>query len=103
MDGQGKIVDGELKSRAGFVEPPGDCKVVLYASDLMSRSFMTEMLITIFLKSEAEAIAILEEAEVYNEVEVAKYTYDIAYTSVNLVLSKAKSRGLHINMGVESL
>lgn len=103
MDGQGKIVDGEFKSRSSFVEPPEDCKVVLYASDLMSRPFMNEMLVTIFLKSEFEAKDILDAAEIYDAVEVARYTYDIAHTSVNLVISKAKSHGLHINIGVESL
>jgi ATP-dependent Clp protease adaptor protein ClpS len=92
--------DSSVKNKTDLKEPPM-YKVLLINDDYTTMDFVVEILITIFHKSELEAIKIMLNVH-HNGVGVCGiYSFEIAETKVNIVHKEAIKKKFPLKCSIE--
>ncbi len=82
---------------------PPQCRVVLFNDDFTTKEFVVELLMTVFHKSNQEAVTIMESVHQNGTGVAGVYTYDIAVTRANIAVAKARKRGFPLKVEVEKV
>ena len=82
------------------IQPPDDYKVLLINDDYTTKEFVVEVLETIFHKSSAEAISIMEMVHKTGMGTAGIYPYDIAVTRSNMTMNLARKEGFPLQCTV---
>lgn len=72
---------------------PHHYAVVMYNDDFTPMDFVVEILMTVFQKSETEAVALMLTVHKGGQAVVGTYTYDIAASKRNRALQMAREAG----------
>ena len=83
-----------------FAVPP-DCSVRFYNDDYTTKDFVVDVLMSIFHKSESDAVALMETVHKTGSAVVGVYTYDIAETRTELTKEEARRAGFPLRVEVE--
>ena len=90
----------EFESDFGFVaegdedlELPPRYRVVLLNDDFTTKEFVVEILVSVFRKQEAEAVAIMESVHRSGRGGAGVYSQDIAETRAQMAMGRARERG----------
>ena len=75
------------------IQEPKRYKVIFFNDDFTTKEFVVEVLMSIFHKSEAEAVDLMELVHTAGKAVVGVYTYDIALTRVEMTISLARKNG----------
>lgn len=83
-------------------EPPL-YKVIFFNDDVTTMDFVVNVLVRIFHKSQGEAEALMLRVHEKGQAVVGLYSYDIAYTRVELVREESGKHGfpLHVELKKE--
>jgi len=84
-----------------FQVPP-DCAVRFYNDDYTTKDFVVDVLVSIFHKSESEAVALMETVHKTGSAVVGVYTYDIASTRTEMTKEEARKAGFPLRVEVEN-
>lgn len=86
--------DTALREREIYkLKEPHHYAVVMYNDDFTPMDFVVEILMTVFRKSQEEAVELMMTVHKGGEAVVGKYTYDIAASKRNKALTMAKTAG----------
>ena len=88
----------DVTEEISFDIPP-ECSVI-FNDDFTTKEFVVEVLISIFHKSEAEAVDLMELVHTAGKAVVGVYTYDIAVTRANMTTVRAKKNGFPLRVEV---
>lgn len=80
---------------------PPDCRVRFYNDDYTTKDFVVDILISVFHKSEEDAIALMETVHHSGSAVVGVYTYDIAVTRSEMAMKAARKEGFPLRITVE--
>ena len=83
------------------VEEPKQCKVVLLNDDYSTMEFVVEILITIFHKTNDEAMQIMLNIHNAGRGICGEYPHEIAHTKVAQVTKEAREKGFPLKAIVE--
>ena len=75
------------------VEPPSEYKVILMNDDYTTKEFVVHVLETVFHKSSAEAVVIMEMVHKAGMGTAGIYPYDIAITRAKMTMNLARKEG----------
>lgn len=100
-DFQKQAVSSDVFSEEQSFELPPECKVIFFNDNYTTMDFVTEVLVSIFNKSHAEAEALMLAVHNNGSAVVGTYTYDIAVSRTNLTKSIAKKNGFPLRVEVE--
>ena len=75
------------------IKAPEDYKVILINDDYTTKEFVVDVLETVFHKSSAEAVSIMEMVHKTGMGTAGIYPYDIAVTRANMAISMARKEG----------
>lgn len=81
-------------------EIPPECGVIFYNDDYTKKDFVVGLLESVFAKSNAEAVFLMEKIHSEGSAVVGVYTYDIAVTRAGLATAQAKSAGFPLRIEV---
>lgn len=83
-----------LKEREIYkLKEPHHYAIVMYNDDFTPMDFVVEILMTVFLKSQEEAVGLMMSVHKGGEAVIGRYTYDIAASKRNKALSMARTAG----------
>ena len=71
---------------------PGKYKVVMYNDDFTPMDFVVDILMSVFHKTEQDAMVIMLAIHRGTKEVVGEYPYDIARTKVNICTRKAREK-----------
>jgi ATP-dependent Clp protease adaptor protein ClpS len=91
-DFQKQAISSDVFSEEQSFELPPECKVIFFNDNYTTMDFVTEVLVSIFNKSHAEAEALMLAVHNNGSAVVGTYTYDIAVSRTNLTKSIAKKK-----------
>lgn len=80
---------------------PDQYMVIMHNDDFTTMDFVVKVLKTVFRKSEADAETLMMTVHKSGSAVVGIYTYDIAYTKVNIATAMARQEGFPFKMTVE--
>ena len=101
FDSSGDVVTETRDKKKQKTKPPRMYRVIFHNDDFTTREFVVEVLKTVFLKSDSEAVAIMLKVH-HNGVGVAGvYTKDIAETKSLLVEHLARQNGFPLRLSIE--
>ena len=89
----------DVTEEISFDIPP-ECSVIFFNDDFTTKEFVVEVLMSIFHKSEAEAVGLMELVHTAGKAVVGVYTYDIAVTRANMTTVRAKKNGFPLTVEV---
>lgn len=84
------------------VRPPKQYKVLLHNDDYSTMDFVVEVLMRIFKKNKNEAVAIMLAVHTHQVGVCGIYTYEIAETKVEQVLSMARKKSFPLRCTMEA-
>ena len=80
---------------------PGKFKVVMYNDDFTPMDFVVEILMSVFHKTQQDAMVIMLAIHKGTKEIVGEYPYDIAKTKVNICMKRAREQGYPFLVKVE--
>lgn len=83
------------------LKEPGKYKVVMYNDDFTPMEFVVDILISVFHKSEVEAMQIMMAIHKGTKEIVGEYAYDIARTKAETCVRRAREEGYPFLVKVE--
>lgn len=89
-----------IADKASFDVPP-DCKVCFFNDDYTTKDFVVEVLVSVFHKSEKDAVALMETVHHSGSAVIGVYTYDIAVTCAEIATKWARQEGFPLRITVE--
>lgn len=84
-----------------IVQPPRNYKVILLNDDYTTMDFVVHVLMTIFQKDEAEAVALMEEVHRNGKGIAGIYSYDIAASKAQKTIKLARMNEFPLNCRLE--
>lgn len=87
------------KERIGLREPRR-FKVIIHNDDFTTMDFVVNVLTTVFLKSSAEAEALMLQVHKEQSAVVGIYSYDMAYSKVFKATRMAREAGFPLRLTV---
>ena len=88
------------RARVGL-KPPKKYTVFLHNDDFTTQEFVVELLITVFHKSEEEAMTLMLTVHHSDKAAVGTYSYDIAATRVATATRMAREEGFPLRVTME--
>ena len=88
------------RQRTGLKEPRR-YKVTIYNDDFTTMEFVVTILVQVFLKSEAEAEALMLTVHHSDKAVVGIYSYDVAVSKARKATSMAREAGFPLRLTVE--
>ena len=88
------------RQRTGLKEPRR-YKVTIYNDDFTTMEFVVTILVQVFLKSEAEAEALMLKVHHSDKAVVGIYSYDVAVSKARKAASVAREGGFPLRLTVE--
>ncbi len=85
------------------LQEPRQFKVLLHNDDYTTMDFVVEVLMSIFAKSEAEALAIMLNVHEKGTGVCGIYTAEVAETKVHLVHQKARKKSFPLRCSMEEV
>ena len=96
----GTVVEPRVKEKRQLKKPPR-YRVLLHNDDYTTREFVVDVLRSVFLRSEPDAVRIMLHVH-QNGVGVAGvYTYEVAETKVRTVEALARQREFPLMLSIE--
>ncbi len=83
------------------IREPRRYKVIIYNDDFTTMEFVVKILRQVFLKSEAEAEALMLQVHHSDKAVVGIYTYDIAVSKARKATTMAREQGYPLRLTVE--
>lgn len=83
------------------LKEPGKFKVVMYNDDPTPMDFVVNILISVFRKSEEDAMAIMMQIHKGTKEVIGEYSYDIAKTKTDICTRLAREEGYPFLVKVE--
>lgn len=83
------------------IQEPEEYKVIFLNDDYTTMDFVVAMLVTVFHKSEAEAVEIMTRVHKTGSGTVGIYSYDIAVTKAKIVMETARKNQFPLRVEVE--
>jgi len=83
------------------LKEPRRYKVVIYNDDFTTMEFVVMILVQVFLKSEAEANALMLQVHHSDQAVVGIYSYDIAVSKVRKATDMAREQNYPLRLTVE--
>ena len=80
---------------------PRRYKVTIYNDDFTTMEFAVAILVNVFLKSEAEAEALMLQVHHSDKAVVGIYSYDIAVSKVNKATQMAREKNFPLRLTYE--
>ena len=80
---------------------PRRYKVTIYNDDFTTMEFVVKILVQVFLKSEAEAEALMLQVHHSNKAVVGIYSYDVAISKARKATNMAREAGFPLRLTVE--
>ena len=80
---------------------PRRYKVTIYNDDFTTMEFVVAILVNVFLKSEAEAEALMLQVHHSDKAVVGIYSYDIAVSKVNKATQMAREKNFPLRLTYE--
>ena len=80
---------------------PRRYKVTIYNDDFTTMEFVVTILVQVFLKSEAEAEALMLKVHHSDKAVVGIYSYDVAVSKARKATSMAREAGFPLRLTVE--
>ena len=80
---------------------PRRYKVIIYNDDFTTMEFVVMILMQVFLKSEADANALMLQVHHSDKAVVGIYTYDIAVSKTRKATNLAREQGFPLRLTVE--
>ena len=77
---------------------PRRYKVTIYNDDFTTMEFVVAILVNVFLKSEAEAEALMLQVHHSDKAVVGIYSYDIAVSKVNKATQMAREKNFPLRL-----
>ena len=90
----------DKKERTNLKEPRR-YKVIIYNDDFTTMEFVVTILVQVFLKSEAEAEALMLKVHHSDKAVVGIYSYDIAVSKVRKATAMARAQNFPLRLKVE--
>ena len=87
------------RQRTGLKEPRR-YKVTIYNDDFTTMEFVVTILVQVFLKSEAEAEALMLKVHHSDKAVVGIYSYDVAVSKARKATSMAREAGFPLRLTV---
>ncbi len=84
------------------IDLPPDYNVIMYNDDYTTKEFVVDVLESVFHKSFADSVKIMEQVHQTGSAVVGTYTYDIAKTRVAITIRRARSAGFPLRCEMES-
>lgn len=103
MDWQGQEYTENTPSFETEIQEPKDYKVIFINDDYTTMDFVVAMLVSVFHKSENEAVTLMETVHKSGSAVVGIYTYDIALTRKKIVVENARRNGFPLRVEVEEV
>jgi len=85
-----------------ILKEPRRYKVVIYNDDFTTMEFVVMILVQVFLKSQAEAEALMLQVHHSDKAVVGIYSYDIAESKVRKATNMARGQGYPLRLTVEA-
>ena len=83
------------------LKEPRRYKVIIYNDDFTTMEFVVKILVQVFLKSEAEAEALMLQVHHSDKAVVGIYSYDVATSKVRKATGMAREAGFPLRLTVE--
>ena len=83
------------------LKEPRRYKVTIYNDDFTTMEFVVTILVQVFLKSEAEAEALMLKVHHSDKAVVGIYSYDVAVSKARKATSMAREAGFPLRLTVE--
>ena len=83
------------------LKEPQRYKVTIYNDDFTTMEFVVKILVQVFLKSEAEAEALMLQVHHSDKAVVGIYSYDVATSKVRKATNMAREAGFPLRLTVE--
>ena len=80
---------------------PRRYKVIIHNDDFTTMEFVVAILVNVFLKSEAEAEALMLQVHHSDKAVVGIYSYDIAVSKVNKATQMAREKNFPLRLTYE--
>ncbi len=80
---------------------PPQKKVVFYNDDYTTMNFVVTILMSVFNKSQEDAVTLMKTVHDSGSAVIGTYTYDIAVSRANLTKQIAKKNGFPLRVEVE--
>ena len=80
---------------------PRRYKVTIYNDDFTTMEFVVKILVQVFLKSEAEAEALMLQVHHSDKAVVGIYSYDVAISKARKATGMAREAGFPLRLTVE--
>jgi ATP-dependent Clp protease adaptor protein ClpS len=103
MDWQGQEYTENTPSFETEIQEPKDYKVIFLNDDYTTMDFVVAMLVTVFHKTELEAVELMEKVHKTGSAIVGVFSYDIALTKSRIVMENARRNGFPLRVEVEEL
>jgi ATP-dependent Clp protease adaptor protein ClpS len=85
------------------IQEPKEYKVIFLNDDYTTMDFVVAMLVSVFHKSENDAITLMETVHKSGSAVVGVYSYDIALTRKKIVIENARRNGFPLRVEVEEV
>ena len=83
------------------LQEPRRYKVTIYNDDFTTMEFVVKILVEVFLKSEAEAEALMLQVHHSDKAVVGIYSYDVAISKARKATNMAREAGFPLRLTVE--
>ena len=83
------------------LKEPRRYKVTIYNDDFTTMEFVVKILVQVFLKSEAEAEALMLQVHYSDKAVVGIYSYDVAISKARKATNMAREAGFPLRLTVE--
>ena len=83
------------------LKEPRRYKVTIYNDDFTTMEFVGKILVQVFLKSEAEAEALMLQVHHSDKAVVGIYSYDVAISKARKATNMAREAGFPLRLTVE--
>ena len=83
------------------VTAPDSYNVVLYNDDYTTKEFVVSLLMTIFSKTESEAVSLMETVHKRGSAVIGVYSFDIARTLAAATIQNARKNGFPLRCELE--
>lgn len=81
-------------------EVPPECQVVFFNDDYTTKDFVIAVLVSVYHKSENDAVQLMEAVHQTGSAVVGVYTYDIAATRADITVRRARAAGFPLRVEV---
>ena len=82
------------------IQEPKDYKVIFFNDDYTTMDFVVAMLMSVFYKSEVEAVEIMTKVHKTGSGIAGIFSYDIAQTKSKIVVENARKNGFPLRVEV---